>query len=117
MCPCLPWFFRFRVVICPLLYAPKFCDQRLKSDENYLEKIISINEWIKDFNRKTTNLSIDLDSQGVHRIPKLNEEGVQHDYDDWNEPQWNRMLHLNPTAKSIVAQEVIDVFTKLDSMD
>lgn len=103
------------MVICPLLFAPKFCDNRISStDSNFLSKIIKINQWIKDFNTETTGLTVNLDAQGVHDIPTDASRGVQHKYEEWNEPQWSRMLHLSPDAKSIIAREVLDVFKKLE---
>ena len=103
-----------RVIICPLLYAPKFCDNRLPPEENHLEKIIEVNQWIKEFNQENTNLQIAMDKLGVEEVPKIGCSKVKHDYDQWNEPQWNRMLHLNPKAKSLVAQQIFTAFRKLE---
>lgn len=105
-----------RVVICPLLFAPKFCDAKLSQNENHLSKILCINKWIKDFNENTTGLHLELDKCGVKNVPKSSDETVEHLYDDWNEPQWNRMLHLSSESKSKVAQQLIQVFTNLDSL-
>ena len=104
----------FRVVICPLLYAPKFCDKRLPVEENLTSKIKAINNWITDFNKNTTGLTIPLDEHGIKQVPKSpNLHQIQHIYDDWNEPQWDRMLHLSAETKSSVAKELISVFRKL----
>ena len=103
-----------RVVICPLLFAPKFCDDRLEPNDNFLDKIIQVNKWIKSFNKEHTGLKIGLDKLGVEKVPKVGATNVMHDYGQWNEPQWTRMLHLNAEAKSIVAQQVFKVFTKLE---
>ena len=102
-----------RVIICPLLYAPKFCDDRLPAPENHLEKIIEVNKWIKGYNKEQTGLKIELDKLGVNEVPKQGEK-VKHNYDQWNEGQWTKMLHLNPAAKSKVAQQIFTVFRKLD---
>ena len=111
------FFFQFsRVVICPLLFAPKFCDAKLSQNENHLSKILCINKWIKDFNENTTGLHLELDKCGVKNVPKSSDETVEHLYDDWNEPQWNRMLHLSSESKSKVAQQLIQVFTNLDRL-
>ena len=77
-------------------------------------KIIEVNKWIKNFNEENTGLKIDLDKLGVKNVPKMGDNSVQHDYDSWNEPQWPKMLHLNQDAKSIVAQQLLKVFDKLD---
>lgn len=103
-----------RVVICPLLYAPKFCDARLSPHENHLSKILEINQWIKKFNENTTQVHIELDAQGVASIPKSAKRPVEHVYDAWNEPTWQRMLHLNSEAKSKAAQVILRVFSELD---
>jgi len=105
-----------RVVICPLLFAPKFCDAKLQQKENHLSKIISINKWIKEFNENTTGLQMEMDKFGVKNIPKSSDEIVEHVYEEWNEPQWNRMLHLSSDSKSKVAQQLLEVFTKLDRL-
>ena len=60
----------FRVVICPLLYAPKFCDHLLNKNENLLAKIITVNQWIKNFNESTTGLNLNLDRLGVQSVPQ-----------------------------------------------
>ena len=57
--------FCFRVVICPLLFAPKFCSNRLPPAENHLSKIIGVNKWIKKYNRKNTGLQINMDKKGI----------------------------------------------------
>ena len=103
-----------RVVICPLLFAPKFCDDRLNPNDNYLDKIINVNKWIKGFNKRQTGLKIGLDKLGVEKVPTEGATSVKHDYGQWNEPQWTKMLHLNSEAKSIVALQVFKVFSKLD---
>lgn len=109
----MPYVFCHRIVICPLLYAPKFCDSKLDDDENYLGKIMAVNEWIYKYNEKNTSLHIYLDEIGVKNVPERVDQKVHHIYDEWNEPQWHRMLHLSSEAKSKVAEEVINVFAKL----
>ena len=103
----------YRVVICPLLYAPKFSDKRLPKTENFTSKIKAVNEWIVDFNKKSTGLHVDLDKYGIKEVPKNDNLEVQHIYEAWNEPQWDRMLHLNPETKSKVALEIIEVFKQM----
>ena len=34
--------------------------------------------------------------------------------DQWNEREWNRMLHLNPQSKSKVAYQLVNVFSTLE---
>lgn len=103
-----------KVVICPLLYAPKFCDAKLNQSQNHLPKILRVNQWIKEFNKMNTGLSVELDAIGVKRIPESPGEKVEHIYDQWNEREWNRMLHLNPESKSKVADQLINVFSTLE---
>ena len=107
----------FRVVICPLLFAPKHCDPRLPKNENHLAKIIEVNEWIREFNNATTGLKINLDAKGVLGIPRDPGDGVQHDYNQWNEPSWFKKLHLTPEAKSSIAIEVVNVFQALSKQE
>jgi len=104
-----------RVVICPLLFAPKFCSNRLPPAENHLSKIIGVNKWIKKYNRKNTGLQINMDKKGVQEVPNGVNDPIEHVYEDWNEPEWTRMLHLSTEAKSSIATEVITVFEKLDN--
>jgi len=103
-----------RVVICPLLYAPKFCDAKLNQTENHLPKIFRANQWIKQFNEMNTGLHINLDEIGVKKIPESPTDKVEHIYEQWNETQWQRMLHLNRETKGEVATQLIDVFSALE---
>ena len=80
-----------------------------------MAKIFGINKWIKEFNQSTTGSKLNLDKLGVDALPNDSKDVIQHNYDDWNEPQWIRMLHLSPEAKSIAAQEIIQVFEHLNN--
>jgi hypothetical protein len=99
-----------------LLFAPKFCSNRLPPHENHLSKIIGVNKWIKKYNKKNTGLQINLDKKGVREVPNGVKDPLEHVYEDWNEPEWTRMLHLSSEAKSSIASEVITVFQKLDKI-
>ena len=74
-----------RVVICPLLYAPKFCDAKLSQTENHLPKIFRVNQWIKQFNEMNTGLHINLDEIGVKHVPESPNEKVEHIYGKFRE--------------------------------
>ena len=52
---------------------------------------------------------------GVQEVPNGVNDPIEHVYEDWNEPEWTRMLHLSTEAKSSIATEVITVFEKLDN--
>ena len=80
-----------------------------------MSKILAVNSWIKEFNQNTTGIDFNLDKFGVKSVPNSPDEGVEHVYDEWNEPQWNRMLHLSQDTKAKAANQLIEVFTKLDS--
>ena len=80
-----------------------------------MSKILAVNSWIKEFNQNTTGIDFNLDKFGVKSVPNSLEEGVEHLYDEWNEPQWNRMLHLSQDTKAKAANQLIEVFTKLDN--
>ena len=102
------------MVICPLLFAPKFCSNRLPPAENHIAKIIGVNKWIKKHNKRSTGLQINLDKKGIKEVPTGVNDPIEHVYSEWNEPEWTRMLHLSSEAKSSIAAEVIEVFQKLD---
>ena len=44
----------FRIIVCPLLYAPKYCDNRLPPQDNKLKDVIEVNQWIHKFNKDNT---------------------------------------------------------------
>ena len=44
----------FRIIVCPLLYAPKYCDNRLPPKDNKLKDVIEVNQWIHKFNKDNT---------------------------------------------------------------
>ena len=47
-----------RIILCPLLYAPKYCDNRLPPSDNKLKDVLEVNRWIHKFNKDNTGKSI-----------------------------------------------------------
>ena len=41
-------------MVCPLLYAPKYCDNWLPPKDNRLKDVIEVNQWIHKFNKDNT---------------------------------------------------------------
>merc|ERR1719300_821069 len=103
-----------RVVICPILYAPKYCDDRLPPGNNYLTKVFEVNAWIHRFNETSSGIPMHLDSQGLVAVPTCSSDGVRHDYSKWREPTWNRMLHMGKEAQESAAQQLLQVFDILE---
>jgi len=108
---------RNRIVICPILYAPKYCDNRLPPNQNYLHKVFEVNQWIHQFNRQNTGIDIHLDCQGVSFLPTDPSQGVTHNYSQWREPQWQRMLHMGKEAQESAAAQLLQVFESLDHLE
>lgn len=104
-----------RVVICPILYAPKYCDDRLAPAQNYLEKVFGVNQWIHRFNQSESGITMNLDQQGVISVPDGPSGGVRHDYSKWREPNWQRMLHMGREAQESAAKQLLEVFDILES--
>ena len=105
-----------RVVICPILYAPKYCDDRLPPGNNYLTKVFEVNAWIHRFNETNSGIPMHLDSQGLVAVPTCSSDGVRHDYSKWREPTWNRMLHMGKEAQESAAQQLLQVFDILEAI-
>ena len=105
-----------RVVICPILYAPKYCDDRLPPGNNYLAKVFEVNAWIHRFNETSSGIPMHLDSQGLVAVPTCSSDGVRHDYSKWREPTWNRMLHMGKEAQESAAQQLLQVFDTLEAI-
>ena len=106
-----------RVVICPILYAPKYCDDRLPPGQNFLHKVFEVNQWIHQFNKEIGGIVIDLDCQGVFSVPSVPDQGVRHDYSKWREPRWHKMLHLGKEAQESAAAQVLQVFKSLGNLE
>ena len=41
-----------RLIVATLLYAPKYCDNRLSNNNNMVEKVREVNKWIEDYNQQ-----------------------------------------------------------------
>merc|ERR1711997_90983 len=104
---------RNRIIISQMLYAPKYCDNRLAPEANMLQKVIEVNRWIHKFNRDNTGLKINLDGIGVLQIPN-GLCGVQHDYEKWSEPAWEDKINLTQEAKAKLSKELLEVFETLE---
>ena len=63
-----------KVVLASLLYAPKYCDKSLPASRNMLDKVRTVNEWIKEFNSDETGIQFDLSKYGVMRDPSIGDE-------------------------------------------
>ena len=57
-----------RILICPIVYAPKYCDNRLSAEENMLQKVIEVNRWIHNFNKENTGKFECRNSHGVSDV-------------------------------------------------
>ena len=77
-----------------------------------LDKVRTVNEWIREFNRDETGIQFDLSKYGVMRDPSIGDE-ILHCYKDWREPVIDRKLHLTDRVKSEIADELVRVFQDL----
>lgn len=100
-----------RVVISTILYAPKYCDNSLREKDNMREKVRQVNAWIEQFNEENTGEHLRLHLHGVKGDPAVG--ALEHRYDQWNEPQKMRKLHLNLETKAVVAKDLLRIFENL----
>jgi len=100
------------VVIASLLYAPKYCDIRLPSHKNMLDKVREVNRWIEQYNMDETGIMLDLGKRGVEGNP-MEGSSVLHRYQDWRENLVEKKLHLTQDIKDDIARELVDVFSDM----
>ena len=101
-----------QVVLASLLYAPKYCDQSLPASRNMLEKVRTVNRWIRDFNSDETGVQLDLGQYGVRGDPTRGDH-INHCYTDWREPAVEKKLHLTDRVKNEIAEDLVRVFKRL----
>jgi len=100
-----------RVIVATLLYAPKYCDNRLSNNNNMVEKVREVNKWIEDYNQQETGKHLKLHLHGVEGDPSVG--NLIHKYNDWREPQWDRKLHFSQDVKSLIARDLVKLFNEL----
>lgn len=107
--------FNNKIVICPILYAPKYCDKSLPHSDNQLTKVIRVNKWIQNFNLNRTGFHLNIDIEhGVKKAPEETDHVIHHIYDHWKEPSILKKLHLTPDRKDIIAKQVVELFKNLE---
>eukprot|EP00088_Acartia_fossae_P001606 TRINITY_DN10633_c0_g2_i1.p1 TRINITY_DN10633_c0_g2~~TRINITY_DN10633_c0_g2_i1.p1 ORF type:complete len:376 (-),score=56.54 TRINITY_DN10633_c0_g2_i1:243-1370(-) len=104
-----------RIVLCTILYAPKFSDNSLPRNRNMTDKIRKVNAWIHNFNDESTGLHMKIHLNGVEGDPDT--QFLKHKYDDWNEPEVHRKLHLSSHVKDKIAGEIIQLFRDIKAND
>lgn len=101
-----------KVVVASLLYAPKYCDRSLPASRNMLEKVRTVNQWIREFNEDETGIQFDIGKYGVRGDPTRGDQ-IIHCYKDWREPAVDRKLHLTDQVKNEIADDLVRVFQDL----
>lgn len=108
-----------RIVLCTVLYAPKFCDRSLPPQFDMKDKVRKVNNWIESWNTAETGLHLKLHLNGVVGDPDKDIEGTDiiHRYEDWKEPQVSRKLHLTNNVKDKVALQVLQLFRDIKNVN
>ena len=102
LCTILP---KQKVLFCTIPYPPKFCVSNGIHNEKMIQKISSINDYIKKLNTDNSQVSINLHNYGS----EFRNNTLHFRYDDWKESSMNKKLHFSVLIKKQIAQQLSKV--------
>ena len=100
------------VIFSTMSFPPKLCDSHNPYYQTNIQKIKTVNNWVEDFNRSNSGLSLNLASYG-----SLTVDGqVALKYDEWKEVNVNKKLHFSSDIKRKVAVDLSKLTETLSNL-